>query len=495
MATSRAAIYARISRDAEDEGLGVARQVQDCERRAARDAFTVVDTYIDNDISASTGSRKPRPEYDRLLTDARAGRFEVVLAYSNSRLTRRPRELEDIIDHHDRHGTRFLTVVSGDDDLSTADGRMTARIKASVDAAEAERTSERLRRKHQQLAESGRHIGPRPFGWDFNDDRTLRINQAEAAVLRECVQRVLAGEGIWKITKDLNARGVPTSTGKTWATQVLRRVLLRWRNCGLRSHQPLDKDGRRTGPVALSPGQWGPIIDRETHERVVATLTAPERRTNNRGTEPKYLLTSVAYCGQCGGHVVGTNEFTYEVKGGLRKDGTRGPSRTRTYPHAYKCPTAGCMKVQRTMADVDEHVTTFVLALLARDGVRLLGGDPVAAEQARERIAALKAQLDLAVDRYADGEWTDEQVTRLNARLRPQIEAEEARLRQAQPDTAMADWADADADVLRERWTAADVETRKALIRRLGVKVTIHRVGSGNAGDGYDPSSVSIVPA
>lgn len=481
---TRAAIYARISRDAEEEGLGVARQVHDCETRAKREGLTVVGTYVDNDISASTASRKPRPEYDRMMADARAGHFDVVLAYSNSRLTRRPREVEDVIDHHDQYGTRFLTIVSGDDDLSTADGRMVARLKGNIDTAEAERTSERLRRKHRQLAESGAHIGPRPFGWDFNDDRSLRINPAEAAVLRECVARVLAGEGIWKITKDLNARGITTSTGKPWATQVMRRMLLRWRNCGLRSHQPLDKNGRRSGPVTLSPGQWEPIVDRETHERVVALLTDPARRSNNRGTEAKYLLTSVARCGECDGYVVGTNEFTYVLKSG----------RTRHYPHAYKCPHAGCMKVTRNMADVDQHVRNFVVALLARDGVRLLGGDPVAAEQARERIAALKAQMDLAADRFADGEWTDEQVSRINARVRPQLEAEQARLRAAQPDTSLADWADTDAEQLAAKWDAAGVETKKALIRLLGLRITIKRVGAGNASNGYDPESVSITP-
>ncbi len=338
----------------------------------------------------------------------------MVLAYSNSRLTRRPRELEDLIDLHAETGVLIKTVVSGDDDLSTADGRMVARIKANVDAAEAERTAERVARAHKQLALDGRHNGPRPFGWDFNDDRTLRINPAEAAVVRECVQRVLAGDGIWKITRDLNDRGIRTSTGQTWATQVLRRMLLRWRNCGVRTHRGKD----------VGVGQWEPIIDRATHERVVALLTDPARKSNNRGTEAKYLLTSVAYCGECGGHVVGTNEFSYKLKSG----------RTRLYPHSYKCPRAGCMKVQRRMADVDEHVTRVVLGVLERDGVRLLGGDPVAAESARERIAALEAKLALAADQFADDVITGEQLQRITARLRPDLDAERTRLRQAQPD-------------------------------------------------------------
>lgn len=488
----RAAIYCRISRDSEQEGLGVARQEQDCRKLAKREGFSVVGVYTDNDISASTKSRKPRPQYDRLLADARAGQLDVILAYSNSRLTRRPAEWLALIELANAGKLRIKTVASGEHDLSTADGRAVALTVAAWDAAEAERTAERVARAHQQLAANGAHIGPRPFGWAFNEDKTLRIDPTEAAILRECVQRVLAGDGIWKITKDLNERGVLTSTGKPWATQVLRRVLLRWRNCGMRSHQPVGKDGRRTGPVTLSPGQWEPIIDRDTHERVVALLTDPARRTNNRGTAPKYLLTSVAYCGECGEHVVGAKEFRYTVKGYKRVDGTRSPSKERVYAAAYKCPHAGCMKVQRRMADVDEHVENVVLGVLERDGVRLLGGDPVAAQQARERIEALEAKLAIAADQFADDVLTGEQLQRITAKVRPELDAERVRLRFAQPSHELADYA---GPGVREAWAKAEIEAKKSILRLLidgyGLRISINRIGPGNGGT-YDPDSIAI---
>src|SRR5688572_6170081 len=87
----RAAIYARISADREGRELGVERQGDDCAELAHRRDWEVVDTYIDNDMGASTRSRKKsRPEYQRLLSDARTGRFQVIIAYTSSRLTRRP---------------------------------------------------------------------------------------------------------------------------------------------------------------------------------------------------------------------------------------------------------------------------------------------------------------------------------------------------------------------------------------------------------------------
>lgn len=473
--STRAAIYTRISNDKESRELGVARQEEDCRLLAEREGFVVVEVYTDNDISASTNSFKPRPEYLRMLVDAQAGRFEVILTYSTSRLTRRPREIEDMIDLHKSHGTQLVTVASGRPDLYTADGRMNTRFTGNVDTAEAERTAERVRRKQQELAESGRHNGPRPFGWDIvgvRSDQRLVINQAEAAILLECVQRILRGDGLWKVCLDLNARGVKTSAGGEWKTQVLRRMLLRPTNYGMRSHAPQGKKPQ------LYRGQWEPIVDQDTHERVVALLTDPARRTNNRGTAPKYLLTSVALCGVCGDHVVGTNEFTYTLKNG----------RTRVYPHAYKCPHAGCMKVQRRMADVDEHVTRVLLGVLEREGVRLLGGDPVAISQARQRISALEAKLALTADQFADDVITGEQLQRITARLRPELDAERARLSNAQPASDLAAYT---GPGVAEAWAAADIDVRKRIIRSLGMQITIQPVGTGNA-RAYDPDSVMI---
>lgn len=466
--STAAALYVRISRDAEGSKLGVERQRADCETLATRLGWSVAGIYEDNDVSASKG--KPRPAYERMMRDVEAGRVQAVAVWDVDRLTRTPRELEDVIDHANRIGLQ-LASVGGDIDLGTEQGRMMARMKGTVARYEVEQLARRTRAKHQELAANGAHNGRRPFGWDFAEDRRLRINPAEAAVVRECVQRALAGDGLWKITRDLNDRGIVTSTGGPWATQVLRRMVLRWRNCGVRTHH-----GRETGT-----GQWDPIVDRETHERLVALLTDPSRRSNNRGTAAKYLLTSVAMCGVCGGHVVGTAEFTYQLKNG----------RTRVYPHSYKCPSAGCMKVTRRMADVDEHVSAVVVGVLERDGVRLLGGDPVAADSARERIESLEAKLALATDQFADDVIDGMQLKWISERLRPQLKAERVRLATAQPDGGLADFAGPGAG---EAWEAADVEARKRIIRLLGLRITIHPVGPGN-GQQYDPDSVTIAAA
>src|SRR5699024_6099382 len=151
MTGRRAGIYARISKD-DGSALGVGRQVADCTAEAERRGWTVVDQYIDNNVSASKS--KPRPEYTRMIEDAERGRIDAVVVWDVDRLTRKPAELETFIDLADRHGLA-LASVGGEIDLANAHGRLPARIKGSVARHEAEQMGRRIARKAEQTARDG----------------------------------------------------------------------------------------------------------------------------------------------------------------------------------------------------------------------------------------------------------------------------------------------------------------------------------------------------
>ncbi|MFI9355842.1 recombinase family protein [Streptomyces lydicus] len=133
--TTRAAIYIRISQDRGGAGLGIARQEEDCRTLCARKGWDVVDVYPDNDVSAYSGA--PRPKWQELLADINEGIVNAVVCWHVDRLTRSPRELEDVIDLADRHGLELATV-SGEIDLATPTGRMIARMLGAAARHEAE---------------------------------------------------------------------------------------------------------------------------------------------------------------------------------------------------------------------------------------------------------------------------------------------------------------------------------------------------------------------
>ncbi len=305
-------IYCRISDDREGDELGVQRQEEDCRALAAKMGLEVVGVKIDNDIGASTRTAKAkiRHAYADMIARARAGEFQHIIAYSNSRITRRVLELEDLIRLHEETETTFgkgkgviiQTVVSGNDDLSTADGRMVARIKASVDTAESERIAERIKRTNLQKAMEGQPgiQHRRHFGFEA-DARTHRAD--EVALIREAVNDLLTGASITTIRKRWQSEGVLTTDGKSdWGWTPVHRVLLGWKTAGVRSlnGKPLyDGDGK------IIMGDWEPIISMEDREAALAKL---EQRSRRGVKEGKWLLSGLMKCGICKGNLYGQRD-------------------------------------------------------------------------------------------------------------------------------------------------------------------------------------------
>jgi DNA invertase Pin-like site-specific DNA recombinase len=126
----RAGSYAQISSDRDGDQLGVRRQVLDCEARAEREGWEVVERYVDDDVSAYRV--RARPAYRRLLADLRAGDLDAVVVWHVDRLVRQPRELEEFIDLCAEVGVTRLASVYGDIDLSTHDGQLIARILGAM---------------------------------------------------------------------------------------------------------------------------------------------------------------------------------------------------------------------------------------------------------------------------------------------------------------------------------------------------------------------------
>lgn len=363
---SRAAIYTRISDDPEGLELGVTRQLQDCQARADRDGLNVTTTYPENDRGASTRSKKPRPMYDALLAAIRAGEIDTVLAYSNSRLTRRPMEFEELIQLHEQTGVRYLTVVSGDDNLATADGRMVARIKAAVDAAEAERIAERVARASLQRAENGApNGGTRPFGWRQDDRR--KLDTYEHAIIAQIAARLLAGESISSVARSLTSRGVPGSKWrppqvvKPWASATIREMMINPRLAGIRIH-----NGERIGQ-----GDWEPAISEATHLQLVDLLTDPARRTSP-GNVTRNLLTGLALCGECQQPV--SVKIVTEIG---------RPRRAR-----YRCQPC---RLWRTKDPIDKYVSGYIVGMLETMSEE---ADPGIDRVTQVRVQKLRRRID-----------------------------------------------------------------------------------------------------
>jgi site-specific DNA recombinase len=300
----RAAIYTRISRDITGEGEGVQRQEEACRKLAAVMGLEVSVVYSDNDVGASNRTGlKPRPEYEAMLEAVRAGVISTIIAYSNSRLTRRPKEWMELITLAESGKLQIKTVVSGNHDLTTADGRAVAITVAAWDAAESDRISERQKITFKRNAYAGKPKlqRQRPFGWE-EDGITIRGD--EARHIRKAIEQIKAGASVASITHGWNQAGIRTAVDPEqskkevkpdgqWEWSVVYRVLLGWRAVGVRTYkrEPLyDAEGK------LVMGGWDPIISLQDREQALAMLSRLSRTKLRTGSWP---LAGILRCGEC----------------------------------------------------------------------------------------------------------------------------------------------------------------------------------------------------
>jgi site-specific DNA recombinase len=443
----RAGIYARISEDKKGDMLGVSRQERLCRDKAGVLGWEVVEVYVDDDISAWSGKR--RPSYRRMLEDIASGRITGMVVYDLDRLHRRPKELEEFIEVCERAGVKSLATVSGDVDLSTEHGRLHARIMGAVAMGSSDATSRRLKDKHDEMATNGLPHGPRTFG--YQSDR-MHVDPIEAGVIREMIQRVFTGESARSIALDLNARGVRGAGGGKWDSTGVRGLIKNPRLAGLRVHR---------GAV-VGPGAWEPIIDAATHERIKAYYDDPMRKVNR---PPRVrLLTGLVYCGLC------NSRLNYSGKLGQLR--------------CFKSPANGaCGRVFINAQYTEDYVTSMVLAS-GRELLLKRKAESGEAEVLKE-IARLEDRKDELGDMYAKGELERPDYSTAYRAITGRLTLARKELNAINVEMAVDKALSA-----ITAWDTATLDQRRLVLMRYLERVRVMRVGKESGA--FDPNRIQL---
>ncbi len=476
----RAAIYCRISRDREGAALGVERQESECRQLCEQRGWQVVEVFVDNDLSAYSGKRRPR--YRDMLRAIEGQEIDVVVAWHNDRLHRSPAELEQFIPLCETAGVTVQTVKAGLIDLSTPAGRMMARQFGAIARYESEHRSERVRSKHEQIAARGGWSGGglRPYGYEGpqpaegrpayggkggrgrDEPRKWRIRADEAEVIRDATRRVLAHESVRSVAADLDRRGVPTANGGRWWTETLRCILYSPRIAGQRWHH-----GEVRGTA-----EWPAIITPAESVRLRQLLGPRVHGVPTRRGRPPHLLTGILVCGRCG-------------------------RRMKSAGRAYSCRMAfdnepeGCF-LSITRSRTDSVIGEAVLSALDLPALRLavtsLQSEADADIDDQGAIEEVQGQLTELGQLLADGAITVRAWQAAVEPLEQRIKAAEASLARRVGGYALAD-ALSGGD-LRERWPDLSVDRRRAVITALVDRIVVQPARTRGA---WEPDRLGIV--
>ncbi|MDQ0923363.1 DNA invertase Pin-like site-specific DNA recombinase [Pseudarthrobacter sp. W1I19] len=252
-------VYLRISLDDEGTGLGIERQRHDSTALCKRLGWEVAKVYADENLSAYKRS-VDRPAWEELLTDLEAGTIHGVACYDVDRIARQPKQLERLIDLYESKRRLVFATVSGEIDLSTADGRFLARLLVNVANKSSADTARRVARAQLQRAQQGKVAGggARPYGYERDN---VTVVPEEAAVIQDAAKRILLGETLIGICKSIDGQYPTPGKSTKWNRTVLRSILLNPRIAGLRSYKGSVLIGEDGSPVKAI---WEPIVSVDT---------------------------------------------------------------------------------------------------------------------------------------------------------------------------------------------------------------------------------------
>lgn len=291
---TRAAIYARVSSQAQREAHTIESQLLVLRAFVAGQGWELVGTFVDDGRSAKRGKLLARTGFAALLCDAERKLFDVIVVVDIDRLTRTDDMVEraSILGPFQRLGIDIVTPAGGRLDLRSMLGELYVTMQAQFAAEENRKRAERVKAgKARAIAEGRKPAGPTPYGLIYTRvTGTWSIDELAAVIVREIFLRVAGGESCVDIADDLARRRAPgPRTG--WSRAAVYRIV---RKRTLVGEWSADK---ARGAMIRVPA----IISEEEWLAAQHALLRHRRRGLAR-TKHFYLLEALARCA-CGGRI------------------------------------------------------------------------------------------------------------------------------------------------------------------------------------------------
>lgn len=308
----RVAVYARVSsdKDAAENSL----EAQLCyfrERINSTPNWIGEGFYVDDGIS---GTKEDRPGFQRMMTEARNGKIDIIITKSITRFARNTVVLLDAIRELKSLG---IDVIFENDhvSLNSVQGELLISLLAAHAEEQSRSASDNKRWQIKRDFENGRPTFFRIYGYKWVDG-TLKIIPNEAKIVRRIYAMYLDGKGCVAIARTLNDDGI-TIWGSKWQQQSIRNILKNEKYAGNLLLQKWHTPDFRTKKQVFNHGEWRQYLVKDTHKAIVdmTTFEAVQEERKKRkaindeliekcpsGSEQKNkaLFRQKLRCGKCG---------------------------------------------------------------------------------------------------------------------------------------------------------------------------------------------------
>ena len=326
----RAALYARYSSD-QQSAASIADQHRICRERAEREGWDLVGSYEDAAISGA--SMILRPGIQKLLAEAQAGQFDIVIAEALDRVSRDQADVATLFKHLQFARVPLVTLAEGE--IS----ELHVGLKGTMNALFLKDLAKKTHRGLRGRVEKGFSAGAVGYGYRMirrltSEGELVRgereIDSAQALIVERIFREFADGKSPLAIAQGLNADGIPGPKGFAWRDTSIRGDVRRgtgiinnelyvgvrvWNHKHYVAEPGTGKTVTRFNPESewirnavpelriVSDELWQAAKRQQQAlaERYAGIRGAAQARALLNARRPAYLLSGLLECGTCGG--------------------------------------------------------------------------------------------------------------------------------------------------------------------------------------------------
>lgn len=294
----RAALYGRFSPGPNQREESITGQFREGELLCEKNGWNIVLRYADRSL---TGRTDDRPEFQKMIKDAEAGLFDILVCYKTDRFARDRLDAAIYKNKLRKYGVRVvyskMSIPEG------PEGIILESVLEGLDEYYSKDLSQKISRGFYDNALQCKAVGGTvPFGYYIDENGKYNINPEQAPILREIFIRYASGERAIDICNDLNERGFRTKKGNLFGKNSLRGFFKNSKYMGVYQFESGDENFE---DVSIEGGVPA-IVDKELFEKAAMRLKTNQRKTQSIDFPPPvFYLSGKMFDAVCGGAFIG----------------------------------------------------------------------------------------------------------------------------------------------------------------------------------------------